>query len=245
MVEAAGLRWLASARPQGGPRVAEVLSVEPGRLALERITTTSPTPQAAEEFGAALARMHGSLQPGTAFGALPPDHPDTPPLFGPAEQLLEVGDGKHATWGAFHAQERLALILELLGPELSPSDDRTLRAACERIASGELDQDEPAALIHGDLWSGNVLWHAQEGAVLIDPAAHAGHRESDLAMLQLFGLPHLERVLASYQEQASLAEGWEDRVPVHQLFFLAVHWLLFGPSYRRPTLAAAERALAL
>ena len=72
--------------------------------------------------------------------------------------------------------------------------------------------EEPPARLHGDLWNGNVLW-GQDGQVwLIDPAAYGGHRELDLAMLALFGMPHLPRVLDAYQEAAPLAEGWEDRV---------------------------------
>src|SRR6478752_4834379 len=57
------------------------------------------------------------------------------------------------------------------------------------VAAGTFDSAEPASRLHGDLWSGNVLWTARE-AVLIDPAAHGGHRETDLAMLALFGAPH-------------------------------------------------------
>ena len=64
-------------------------------------------------------------------------------------------------------------------------------------------------------------------------------------MLQLFGLPHLDMVLEAYQETAPLEPGWQDRVPVHQFFYLAVHWLLFGPAYREATMTAARRILAL
>ena len=81
--------------------------------------------------------------------------------------------------------------------------------------------------IHGDLWSGNVLWCA-DGGWLIDPAAHGGHRETDLAMLGLFGLPLLDRVLAAYDEAQPLAPGWADRVGLHRLHPLLVHVVLFG-----------------
>jgi fructosamine-3-kinase len=75
---------------------------------------------------------------------------------------------------------------------------------------------------------------------LIDPAAHGGHRETDLAMLALFGAPHLEVFLRAYDEAAPLAEGWRDRVPLHQLHPLLVHCVLFGRSYRESTLAAVR-----
>ena len=101
---------------------------------------------------------------------------------------------------------------------------------------------EPPSRIHGDLWSGNVLWSAG-GGWLIDPAAHGGHRETDLAMLDLFGLTHLNRVLAAYQEIAPLADGWRARVPLHQLHPLLVHVCLFGSGYVGATVTAARAAL--
>ncbi|WP_336493102.1 fructosamine kinase family protein, partial [Methylobacterium nigriterrae] len=68
-------------------------------------------------------------------------------------------------------------------------------------------------------------------AALIDPAAHGGHRETDLAMLALFGAPHLDEILVGYDAVHPLAPGWEDRVALHQLYPLAVHAVLFGGGY--------------
>jgi fructosamine-3-kinase len=79
---------------------------------------------------------------------------------------------------------------------------------------------------------------------VIDPAAHGGHRETDLAMLALFGCPHLDRVLAAYQEVTPLADGWTERVALHQLFPLLVHTELFGGGYAGQAVAAARTALA-
>jgi fructosamine-3-kinase len=100
---------------------------------------------------------------------------------------------------------------------------------------------EPARL-HGDLWAGNVVW-TPEGAVLIDPAAHGGHREADLAMLALFGCPDLGRVLAGYDEVAPLVEGWRDRVALHQVHPLLLHAVLFGGAYAGQAVRAAARYL--
>jgi fructosamine-3-kinase len=102
---------------------------------------------------------------------------------------------------------------------------------------------EPPSRIHGDCWSGNVLWSGGRGW-LIDPAAHGGHRETDLAMLALFGAPFLDRILAAYQEVAPLAAGWRARVPLHQLHPLLVHACLFGAGYAGPVAEAARAALA-
>ena len=86
------------------------------------------------------------------------------------------------------------------------------------------------------LWSGGRGW-------LIDPAAHGGHRETDLAMLALFGAPDLDRILAGYHDTVPLAAGWRSRIPLHQLHPLLVHACLFGASYREEVRSAA-RAVA-
>ena len=101
---------------------------------------------------------------------------------------------------------------------------------------------EPPSRIHGDCWSGNVLWSGGRGW-LIDPAAHGGHRETDLAMLALFGAPYLDRILAAYQAVAPLAPGWRQRVPLHQLHPLLVHVVLFGAGYAEAVVGAARDAL--
>ena len=118
---------------------------------------------------------------------------------------------------------------------LDAAEVAVLEQAAARVAAPV----EPPARLHGDLWSGNVLW-APDGVWLIDPAAHGGHRETDLAMLALFGCPYLEAVLAAYDEAAPLADGWRARVPMHQLFPLLVHVVLFGRSYVGQAVAAAR-----
>ena len=122
------------------------------------------------------------------------------------------------------------------------SDDRR-RNSDDRRGNGG-DDDRAPARIHGDLWSGNVLW-AADGAVLIDPAAHGGHAETDLAMLALFGAPHLDHILRGYGEVRPLREGWRERVPLHQLHPLATHAAGHGAGYAVALADAARRVLAL
>ena len=86
-----------------------------------------------------------------------------------------------------------------------------------------------------------MLWGTDGVVTMVDPAAYAGHREMDLAMLALFGLPHLQRALDAYAEAAPLAEGWEDRVALHQLFPLLVHACMFGGGYGARAGAVAAR----
>ena len=77
---------------------------------------------------------------------------------------------------------------------------------------------------------------------LIDPAAHGGHPESDLAMLALFGVPHLDQIIVGYQEVQPLAPGWQARIPLHQAWPLLVHAALFGGGYGDSAVAALRRA---
>ena len=82
-----------------------------------------------------------------------------------------------------------------------------------------------------------------DSAVLVDPSAYGGHRETDLAMLALFGLPQQARVVAAYHEVAPLADGWEERQPLHQLFPLLVHAALMGGRYGALAGDAARKLL--
>ena len=151
------------------------------------------------------------------------------------------------TWGAFFAEARLQPYLD--ASRLSSQDTEVIQRAIDRIATGELDAPQPAlvdgvARLHGDLWSGNVLWPGGEGT-LIDPSAHGGHAETDLAELGVFGAPHLAAILEGYHHASPLAEGWRDRVPMHQLHMLLGHVALFGGSYVQQSLALARQVLRL
>ena len=148
-----------------------------------------------------------------------------------------------AEWAPWYAAHRVAPYLATArdAGDLTADEAAVIERVCDRLP--ELaGPPEPPARLHGDLWSGNVLW-STDGAWLIDPAAHGGHRETDLAMLALFGCPHLDTVLAAYDEAAPLAPGWRDRVPLHQLFPLLVHVVLFGRGYAGQCVAAARAAL--
>ena len=237
--EAAGLAWLAEAESEGGARVARVERVAPGLIELEQIEPARPTPEAADAFGAALARTHAAGA--AAFGS-PPHGYDGPSFIG----RRPLTTARQTRWGRFYARDRVLpyLAAAVQAGTVNREEERVIRAACDRISNGDFDDSEPPARLHGDLGNGNVLWTAG-GAVLIDPAAHGGHRETDLAMLALFGCPYLERVLAAYDAEAPLRDGWRERVPVHQLHPLAVHAAGHGRSYGVALAEAAARTLEL
>jgi fructosamine-3-kinase len=228
--EAAGLRWL---RAAGGVPVPEVVAALPDLLALEWIDPAEPSSAAAERFGRELAATHRAGA--KAFGA------EWPGFIG---SLPAGNDPDRGPWPRWFAAHRLAPYLRL------SADRGALDAAdvtvVERVIAGidGYGGAEPPARIHGDLWPGNVLWAAGGRTWLVDPAAHGGHRETDLAQLALFGgAPHLKRILDAYNEAWPLADGWQDRVPLHQLHLLLVHTALFGTAYRSAVRATADALL--
>ena len=227
--EASSLRWLAEADAAPVP---EVLAVTESALVISMIPPGHATPSAAFRFGTELARLHASGA--EAFGArwrgfiasLPLDNTPAP------------------GWPQWYASRRLLPYLRMAvdSGALRPEDGRLVEAVMDRIDS-LAGPAEPPSRIHGDCWAGNVLWSGDRGW-LIDPAAHGGHRETDLAMLALFGAPDLDRIVAGYNDTVPLAAGWRSRVPLHQLHPLLVHACLFGASYRDGVRSAARAALS-
>ncbi len=233
--EAASLRWLA----EGGARVVDVVSVSTDEIELERLATGRASTAAADDLGAMLAHMHDS---GAAHFGSPPDGYTGRQFIG----KLQLPTVTRDTWGQFYAAARVLPFLDagIGAGNVTPRDAEVTRRACDLVASGRFDDGEPPARLHGDLWGGNVVW-TPDGAVLIDPAAHGGHRETDLAMLALFGCPYLDRIVESYERVHPLIAGWRQRVPVHQLHPLAVHTVRHGPGYGAALGDAARATLAL
>ncbi len=227
--EASSLRWLAEADAVPMP---EVLAVTGEALVISMIPPGHASPSAAFRFGAELARMHAA---GAAeFGA---------PWRGFIASL-PLDNTPAAGWPQWYARRRLQPYLRMAvdAGALRPEDGRLVEAVIARIDS-LAGPAEPPGRVHGDCWAGNVLWSDDRGW-LIDPAAHGGHRETDLAMLALFGAPHLDRILTGYNDTVPLAPGWRSRVPLHQLHPLLVHACLFGASYREEVRSAARAALS-
>lgn len=225
--EAAGLDWL---RVDGGAAIVRVLEVADDHISEVVVHECAPTPRAAEDFGRQLWATHNAGA--EAFG-VGPDGWVGDGWIGAAPLPLRA----HQRWGEFYADERILPYLRTSRDRglLSPGNARQIEHLCDQLRAGEWDDDRPPARIHGDLWSGNVLW-SSEGVVLIDPAAHGGHGITDLAMLELFGLPLLPRVEAAYAEAADLGAHWRQMIPLHQLHPLLVHTVLFGGGYARQTM---------
>ena len=225
--EAASLAWLGES---GAVRVPSVLAVDDASLVLEWIPEGRRSADVASEaaFGAELAALH-------AAGA---------PYFGRVDRAATTSrslpNEPPTSWAEFFATNRL-LPLARLAAEASALPDATI-AAIEAMA-GRLNElglpAEAPARLHGDLWAGNRLVDLDGHSWLIDPAAFGGHREFDLAMMDLFGGFGPE-CWAAYDDVAPLADGWQARVPLHQLAPLITHAIKFGGAY----VGAVDRALA-
>jgi fructosamine-3-kinase len=240
--EAAGLAWIAEAAATPAPAVR---AHDERWLVLEYVEPGEPTPAAAERFGRELAALHSAGAP--AHGSPPAPYGTPKPSaaqawIGP----LPMANIACADWPSFYAEHRVQPYLrKAVDAGVLDGAEATVVARAVDAIPGAAGPQEPPSRLHGDLWSGNVLFGADGRAWLLDPAAHGGHRETDLAMLALFGAPHLSRTLAAYAEASPLADGWPDRVPLHQLFPLLVHCVIYGRSYAAQTVSAARAVLRL
>lgn len=230
-VEAAGLRWLGEV--DGGAPVPDVLACAEDCLVLGWVEAGRPTHEMVEGFARRLAVTHAAGAP--TFGAERPGYIGSIPLANSPEQ----------TWAQFWAARRVLPYLRAAHDKgtIADADVAAVTKVVDNIES-LCGPAEPPSRIHGDLWSGNVVWSEAAGGVLVDPAAHGGHRETDLAMLMLFGAAHLSRLVEAYDQASPLADGWAERVPLHQLHPLLVHAATHGGSYGARAGDAARTVLA-
>jgi fructosamine-3-kinase len=230
--EARGLAWLAEPGALRVPAVLAVGGAEPDGasafLALEWLEPAARANDFDERLGLGLAALHRA---GAACFGL-----DRPNFIA----LLPQDNESAPTWAEFWRQRRILPLLER-ARSLGLSDaalERTLERLLPRLEQ-LLGPDEPPARLHGDLWGGNLHVDAHGEPALIDPAAYAGHREVDLAMMRLFG-GFNERVFDAYAESHPLADGHRERVELYQLYPLLVHLCTFGRGY----LGQVKRCLA-
>jgi fructosamine-3-kinase len=212
-----------------------VQAVDAKQIVLDRLDLASPTSNAADAFGRALARTHAAGAP--AFGA-PPAGWEGDGFIGRQRMSMRPDE----RWGRFYAEQRVlpyAREAHDIG-HLSSAGLAAVERVADRLRSGDFDDDRPPARIHGDLWSGNLLF-TPDGVVVIDPAAHGGHGLTDLAMLHLFGAPELDRISAAYAAEAALDPDWRDLVGLHQLHPLLVHAVSHGPAYGSEAASVARR----
>lgn len=263
--EAAGLRWLGEASTQ----VVKVVAVNDHNIITTKINPGRATTAAAQRAGAELARIHLAGAP--AFGSPPLGWTGTN-FIGTQTQSCEPD----ADWARFYTDQRVLPFYRRAIDVGTVTDPHGLvERACELIMAATWESayvaPNVAGRIHGDLWSGNLLygWPALKNKLteqaispespsaelgekpgeiapfFIDPAAHGGHPETDLAMLLLFGAPFIESMFEGYQTVRPLADNWREFVPVHQLHPLAVHAVTHGSSYGNELVRCAGDVITL
>jgi len=214
--EADGLRRLSEV--PGAPPVPDIVIAEDDLLVTTAVDQVGRTPGHDEYLGRALAALHDAPFPHWGGGSSwigacrvdPSARPDGAEFYGARISELAARCG---------LEESMAPVVAGLGELLPPGGP---------------------ALLHGDLWWGNVLFGSDGRSWLIDPSVHGGHPEEDLAMLALFGAVP-DRFLNAYTEVRPLSPGWRARVALFQLYPLLVHSVLFGGGYRAQAEAVARR----
>jgi fructosamine-3-kinase len=224
--EATGLAWLREAFAVDVPQVLAVSDGTPAFLALEWIDRGDAAPATEVDFGRRLADLHRAGAP--CFGR--EDRRTTGSRALPNEPA--------STWAEFYAVNRLLPLAKLASdtgalPDVATAKLETLAGRLEALGGPV----EPPARLHGDLWAGNRLVGLGGRSWLIDPAAHGGHREFDLAMMDLFG-GFGDDCFAAYNEEFPLADGWFQRISLHQIAPLVVHAVKFGGGYVPAAMAA-------
>ena len=230
--EAAGLRALAAS----GTRlvVPNVVAHRdpapgaPGFLITELLDASGPeVPGFDDELGAGLAELHRATR--DTFGFDGDNYIGTTTQPNPAT----------SRWVDFYRDQRLRHQVRTArnNGQLSARDVATCERLGERLDA--LLTESAPALIHGDLWSGNLFRHRGRPA-LIDPAAYYGHPEAELGMMTLFG-GFSRRTYEVYAEHAGLEADWRDRNPLYQLYHLLNHANLFGGGYAASSLAIVRR----
>lgn len=201
-----------------GPRVPRPHLWGATFLLMEDLPPARPAPDCWERLGQQLAALHDHTS--DHYGFESDNYIGLTPQPNPWSEDGHVFFAQHR----LRFQARLALEAGLL--------QREDAAAIERLG-GQLERiipSQPPSLIHGDLWSGNVIVGPEGRACLIDPACHYGWAEAELGMTQLFGgFP--ERFYRAYVEARPLSPGWEGRLPIYNLYHLLNHLNLFGPGY--------------
>lgn len=218
-LEAEGLAAIRSTQTIAVPDVVLYGNFEANSfLIINWIDATRPTPQTSQQLGRQLAAMHRHTA--THFGFSADNYMGS----------LPQSNRSHTTWSAFFINERLRPMVSLGVAKrlLNAQEAQSFEQLYQHLPA--LFDEEPPALLHGDLWGGNYLISSTGTPYLIDPAVSYGHREFDLAMTTLFG-GFSEPFYEAYDEAHPLAPEWRTRTQLWNLYPLLMHLNVFGAGY--------------
>lgn len=223
--EAAGLEAIAA---RTSLRVPEVICVSKNFIVLEYIEAGKKASRYWQDLGEGLARMH--IQTRRQFGFTVDNYCGLTPQRNPW-----LDDG-HAFFRDYRilAQATMAFDRGLL----NKTELRLLEDFAGRLE--DLIPEQAPALLHGDLWAGNIHSDAEGKPVLIDPAAYYGWPEADIAMTLLFG-GFAQRFYDSYLAVKPLPAGWRERASLYNVYHLLNHLNLFGGGYGSQAMAVVSR----
>lgn len=261
-IEQLGLDLLSPPRTLSGGDIAEVRLVEtrqglvvakrddPGRLAGEAEGLRALAAQASPLV---IPEVIGLVGPWLFLEALEPGPPQ-PVRLGEGLRALHAHDWPEHGWvrdnacgrtpqpntrcrdgREFQRRQRLLPLTELATRRGLLSEGECVRLVAVADGLETWLSDAPASLVHGDLWSGNLLYSSR-GPALIDPAVYCHYPEVDLAMLTLFGAPGDDFFDAYWN--GSAPHDWPRREALFQLYPLLNHLVLFGAAYRGRLLSA-------
>ena len=227
--EAAGLTAIASTKAISTPKII-CTGTDDGEdvgysfLLLEFIKSSGKIKTYWETFARELAAMH-KADVGKEFGFSQDN------FIGARPQQNTPA----SSWVSFFREQRLAPQFKAADSYFTPADREKITKLLDNLDRFLIEPEQPS-LLHGDLWSGNVMCGSDGKAMLIDPACYIGHREADLAMTELFGgFP--QSFYDAYKEAFPLQPGYEERRDLYNLYQLLNHLNLFGPTYLEPVLA--------
>jgi fructosamine-3-kinase len=221
-IEAAGLKALAGNYPLKVPQVIDCgVAADQQYLILEWLAVAQATSASWEAFGIALAELHRTTN--ESFGWEDDNYLGS----------LKMTNSRSESWPEFYASKRIMPMVKQLrdNSAFSENDVQMAEQFCKRLP--DIIPAESPALLHGDLWNGNVSAVMMDGKIttaIYDPSVFYGHREIDIALTKLFGgFP--AGFYDSYQQAYPLEKGWQQRLPVFQLSHLLLHAVLFGGGY--------------
>ncbi|MBO6576215.1 MAG: fructosamine kinase family protein [Rhodothermales bacterium] len=222
IAEAAGLRELSAAGTSlVVPEPLALIEAPEAVLVLPWIETGRPDAAAWNRFGIGMAELHSHAV--QRFGLKEDNY------IGASEQE----NGWMADWPEFFLKRRIlpqVALARSIG-RWPARLDGALERAVDRIAR-ILPDLARGRLLHGDLWSGNVMFSQHGRPVLIDPAVYFGDPEADVAMTRLFG-GFDARWLAAYDDAAGgPPPNREERHLAYNLYHLLNHLNLFGGGYQ-------------